>query len=719
VLITEGDGSAVYFEKDGSSFDTPNGDFSTLSNYAGGFKRVYANGDEVIFDANGRMEEFRPLYGVPANTVSYYYGTGGELTHMDPYSSSSISTYLVHEGDSILVHEGEKNGLAPDIYRTTVLRLNGAGHVTSIEGPDGNDELSFGYTTGRITTVTDRRGETTDYEYDDLGYLFSVELPQIKVDGQNVRPTIEQQSLALTIGPDSTSGEGTSGNPATPVTTANVKPWVEDARGARTYFSLDPHGFRSAETIEEPLGRTTKVTRNNKTQVTRVDRPSGAYSTTSWSGPRMTGTFESTTGHTASYGYASPPESNFNQPIRAYDNKGNREIWYQYDGNDRLSAVRYDTIGGPLLASYTYRADGQPFSGTDSDTGHQVKYEYGTVFDYENLKAVHRIRGTDTLTTRYESDDYGRRVKTVNPAGDSSFVAYDDLDRLQWSVNALGDTTYFDYDSYLTTEIEDAKGQIHESAFNALGWATSSIDPNGDTTHVGYDENGNVISAVDRLGNEASFGYDSMNLPTFQEVEGETTYLWIDPEGLKSAAWNAVSADTTEYDTAGRPVKQIVRRGAGLSRRYVIESAFDDDGPRNRVWVSAPGSIDYDMRTVWNDEGRLERLSNHGPTTPVHTDFVYNDHHQLDEVKVGGSKRWEYDYSSFHPLGNVNYPVSALDDALGYGVNLDPDLLRISEWNWAGGDTVRTIDYDAAGQVTAIVDSAFISPTCEWLRQLR
>lgn len=83
-------------------------------------------------------------------------------------------------------------------------------------------------------------------------------------------------------------------------------------------------------------------------------------------------------------------------------------------------------------------------------------------------------------------------------------------------------------------------------------------------------------------------------------------------------------------------------------------------------------------------------------------------------MKVGGTKRWEYDYSSFHPLGNVEYPASARDDAFAYGVNLDPDLLRISEWNWAGGDTVRTIDYAAAGQVTAVVDSAFGNPTCEW-----
>lgn len=54
------------------------------------------------------------------------------------------------------------------------------------------------------------------------------------------------------------------------------------------------------------------------------------------------------------------------------------------------------------------------------------------------------------------------------------------------------------------------------------------------------------------------------------------------------------------------------------------------------------------------------------PATPVHTDFAYNDHK------------------------------------------------RISEWSRAGGDTVRTIDYDAGGQVTAIVDSALIGPTCEW-----
>jgi hypothetical protein len=84
-----------------------------------------------------------------------------------------------------------------------------------------------------------------------------------------------------------------------------------------------------------------------------------------------------------------------------------------------------------------------------------------------------------------------------------------------------------------------------------------------------------------------------------------------------------VSADTTILDQTGRVVKQIVRRGTNLTRRYVIESAYDEDGPRNRLWVSTPGSVDYDMRYVWNDEGRLERLTDRVPATPVHADVVY------------------------------------------------------------------------------------------------
>jgi YD repeat-containing protein len=116
------------------------------------------------------------------------------------------------------------------------------------------------------------------------------------------------------------------------------------------------------------------------------------------------------------------------------------------------------------------------------------KYRYFG-FGSRNLQHVDVHGGSDSLRTTYVYDDYGRRVRAINPAGDSTKAAFDVLDRLQWSANALGDTTRLAYDAFLLDTLTDARGKQHVAVYNTLGQVTQTMDPEGETTTIGYDEN--------------------------------------------------------------------------------------------------------------------------------------------------------------------------------------------------------------------------------------
>jgi RHS repeat-associated protein len=706
VLITEGDGSAIYFKKSGSTYITPDGDFSTLEDVTGGkWKRTYPDGTIVSFDQYGRQTNVEDRFG----NETAFTGSGNQLTSYYDLDDTNRKIVLSYTDTTVTV-----TAQVPGTSRSAVFHKLTTGYVHRIDDPDGVTGMKFFYGGGRIDEVYDRRGwqtaDLTNLTYDALGYLKLSKLPAIDVGGQSVRPEIEQRSLAMVLGPDPASGLGSSGSPATALHPGSVKPWIEDPLDHRTSFTLDK--FLAPKSIEEPLGRTTTFTRNQHAQVTKLLTPAGDSTKYVWSGPRLASTYSQATGHAITYQYANPPESNYHQPISISDNQGNRELWYRYDGVDRLTAIYLDTIGasGVRIDSLTYETDGRVDRRWDAG-GHMRKYRYFS-FGSRNLQHVDVHGGSDSLRTSHEYDDYGRRVRVINPADEETEVAYDDLGRLQWSADALGDTTHFAYDAYLLDTLTDARGKQHVALYNTLGQVTETTDPEGETTAIGYDEAGNVVSVTDRMGRQASFGYDALNLPTFEEIEGDTTYLWVDPDGLKSAVRNAVSVDTTVFDGAGRPVKQIVRRGAGFTRRYVIDTWYEDDGPPWRVFVSSPGSVDYDMEFTWDDEGRLTRLSDLTPVTNVHTDLGYNTHGQLDTVRVQGVTRWHYDYSPFHPLGELAYSNSTLDDALGFGVGLDSLLLRVNQILWAGGDTTRSVTYDEIGQVKLVADSALSTPVC-------
>jgi hypothetical protein len=57
VLVTEGDGSAVFFRKSGATFSPPAGEFSKLAPNGSAWRRDYPDSSRVVFNSAGRMTD--------------------------------------------------------------------------------------------------------------------------------------------------------------------------------------------------------------------------------------------------------------------------------------------------------------------------------------------------------------------------------------------------------------------------------------------------------------------------------------------------------------------------------------------------------------------------------------------------------------------------------------------------------------------------------------
>ena len=185
VLITEGEGSAVYFASCGSNcFTAPRGDFSTLTfnTSTSTYTRSYVDSTKVVFDVNGFARSVTDRLG---NTVGYQYDGINRLWKIeDPYRTYSggalKSAIVLTYGASGLsrIDEPGPDG-SPTGGRATLVTVDGSGRLTAITDPD-NVSTVFGYDANlRLATVTDRRGAMSQFVYDPLSWKLSqVALPR-------------------------------------------------------------------------------------------------------------------------------------------------------------------------------------------------------------------------------------------------------------------------------------------------------------------------------------------------------------------------------------------------------------------------------------------------------------------------------------------------------------------------------------------------------------
>lgn len=157
VLIVDGSGTEVLFEKQGAHYIAPPGNFSTLSKLSDGSFLRQSKDQTIHRFQNNRLVSVTDRNG---NETSHAYNGSGQLLSItDPVG---LSTRFEYDG-------GKVSKIIDPAGRETILTYDAQGNLVGIEDPD-NYKRQFGYDEkGLMVGETDKRGYQERAAYDFAG----------------------------------------------------------------------------------------------------------------------------------------------------------------------------------------------------------------------------------------------------------------------------------------------------------------------------------------------------------------------------------------------------------------------------------------------------------------------------------------------------------------------------------------------------------------------
>ncbi|MEJ8568045.1 putative Ig domain-containing protein [Elongatibacter sediminis] len=473
---------------DGERVEIIAGGFNLVEYVPGGFAlgnrignlvgelHLTADGDLMYKGSTGQENVYliRPLFGnideletpVPSEDGRYVYifdRAGRHQRTFDTFLSRDVLTFG-YDADGRLLS-------MTDVYgRTTTIARDAGGTATAVIGPDGH-QTDLGFTDGELTQLvnpagdthtftydaaigavsahTDPRGNTSTYEYTDLGRLAlatnrgggtlslertllgldgyevaatrrgtDVTTYRLEQDGANLVKTVIDPTGATTVvyrRPDGiTEGAFPDGTVATyrrgpdprhgAIASRVVESHMETPGGISTTASLDvsvtysdPHDLTSMTQWEETL------TRDGRTTTTTYDV---ATRTKTWVTPE---------GRTGSIEY-----DEFGRVLNLNPPGGVAPVTYTYDGAGRVTSITKLNES----VSLTYNAAGDLVSATNSE-GETTSWTYDP--------AGRMLSATLPSSRSYSFtlDANGNRAEVTTPKGQIHTMTYDANDRLE------------------------------------------------------------------------------------------------------------------------------------------------------------------------------------------------------------------------------------------------------------------------------------------------
>lgn len=590
LLITEGDGSAVYFERGESGWGSPLGEFSKVVANGSGYRRLYPDSTDVRFNSSGRMTD---VYDPHNNRTRFWYDGSDRLTLVRDPMGKEISLTYVYPGIQILPAVGSPN-------RVTKYTLS-AGKLTKIQDPDGKF-TAFGYSGKYVTSVTNRSGHTTTMTYLPVtGELDRTTGPAVTLaDGSSANPQVRQWPVTEYTATAPTASSPKSGQHPLNITTRLLDPGGNENWRYGDKIWIWHNRFMDPTQITAPL-RTRYVADYSVEGLPVVQRHWGwgldsmtagwGRDTVKYDGNGMPVWFRSATSE------ASPRQIQYSgtfptRPVSTWGG-GGPSVQYGIGVNGRVDWT--GVAGG--TTNYAYNTRGQVEQVTNAE-GHLVaKYTYDPVTGNRTKDSLPGNR-----VTVYGRDGYGR-IRTVSPPeGPTVTTTYDVMNRrltVDDGVNLK--TTRFSYgpDSVAVTDPLD---QVYVTNFNAAGWVVKTVDPNGKIDEYKYDIEGRPVKWKNRRGQTITYAYDALNRVTsVTTTAGTVTTTYDEPtNGRIVTTANGVTTETTYLNARAQP-DSVKTYFTGLNKTYWLRYWYTTDGlldsitPSGPDWPFAKSAYGYDV----------------------------------------------------------------------------------------------------------------------------
>jgi RHS repeat-associated protein len=508
----------------------------------------------LAYDGNGRLESILDPTGNYTLQEVTYDGSGRVVSEQDgageetEYAYTTSGAYDVTtvsipgRGDWVYKHlDNLLVSVTDPLERTTSYSYDGMARRAAVTDPRGNtrrfeyDErgnlvrevapspLSYEITrtfnsTNDLLTETDGRGHTTAYAYATIfDAAADYQTGQLK--------TITDREGGVTTFKYWT----TSSTPTPPATNVGLLKKLTNQRSKTTSYDYDSAG--NLTKITSPLGLKTTFGYDSSGRQTSKrdprgnvpDPPSGYLSQWSYEPGDEVDTFTDARGNETSYGYH---ENGLLASVTRTEEDETERVWsYAYDDANRLYQTTDPRTG---VETRLYWPDGK-LASVESAEGRLTSYEYdeaGQLVELVEPNGNAEGATPSDYTWTYGYDDAGNQTSASHPDAGTSETAYDELDRpVEWTdpldhtrtveydangnvtarVDALDDTRTYTYDDLdrLETETDERGGDPWTYSYYATGERESVTSPLGNETSYALDDDGRVTSMVEPRGNAA------------------------------------------------------------------------------------------------------------------------------------------------------------------------------------------------------------------------
>lgn len=472
------------------------------------------------------------------------------------------------------------------------------------------------------------------------------------------------------------------------------------------------HRFGDRLSVGEE-GKQITVMRADGSTVPFIADGKGGFDPPAWSLDTLSGNAE--TGYT--YVSADQIERSFapSGALQIITDRNGNETTLTYSEAGRLIAV---TDPAEREINITYNGEGLVESAEDP-MGHVVEYSYvgnqlasvtlpGETeprwqFEYDGSRRMTKIidgRGGETVN---EYDGSDRVISQTDPAGRTLVFEYDGF-HTRITNEATGAVTdqWFDSNNEpfsITHGFGTADAATETLTYDEDGHLTTRTDGNGHTTSFTYNPAGDRTSMTDADEDETKWEYNGSHDVISQTTpNGETTTIARDANGnpetiSRPAPGEATQTTSFEYDAFG----QLESMTDPLERTWTYE--YNSQGDRERE--TDPGgnartwSYDEDSRMITTVSPR----GNEEGAEPLEfTTTIERDPHGRPEETInplGDATKYTYDGN-----GNIESETNSEGHTTSYTYNPADELIELER---PSGAVLKT-EYDGAGEVVAQTD---------------
>lgn len=371
----------------------------------------------------------------------------------------------------------------------------------------------------------------------------------------------------------------------------------------------------------------------------------------------------------------------------------NRVTTFNYNELDWLLS-RTDALN--RQTKYTYDANGNVIKQEQQSNAGATTWQT-TLFEYDLLNHLTKVTDPINRVTTMTYDLNEHLISVKDPKNNTTAWVYDERDLLLSETDAKSVVTKYDYNiNGLLSAVTDGKNNKTLYNYDLFHRLTKVTYPDTKFEQYAYDKAGNLTQKITPANQTIAYTYDTNNRLTkitYPDAAMNVTRTYDAGSRLKTAN-NSFSSITYTYDKLNRPTKETQKLG---TLTYNVSSAYDKAGNRIKVTYPSGKFVQYNYNAlnqvtiVWVNGVRMTNYT---------YDVLNRRSTQTMLTTVNQRATYTYDLANqLKTLTNTLLPAGTVVSKHTYTQDLAGN--RLSHVNQEGAVT-RTMNfaYDTINQLT-------------------